>query len=75
MAKNAFKFLKIMVLMTFVVQNIDVGEAYTMKIEYKSPVFNFLHRPRTKWQKTPRVHVFCNQSVGRSVQNFGTPRK
>ena len=47
-----------MLLMTFVVQNLDVREAYTMTIKYKSSVFQFHAQSSEKLAKTAQSTRF-----------------
>ena len=72
---NFCHFWNIMVLMTYVIQNLDVRVAYTIKAKYKSSVFQF-GQASEKLPNTYTAHVFFHHlSVGRSVQNFRTPKK
>ena len=53
-----------MVLMSFVAQNLDVREAYAMKLKHKSSVFQFHALYSEKWGKIPRVAVFTTKAPG-----------
>ena len=78
MAKMRFNFLtllNIILLMIFVVQNLDVGVAYTMKVKYKSSVFQFHAQFSVKLAKTVQSKRFL-QPKFREVCYFRTlPRK